>query len=196
MPEALLQAVRRGEAETDRAKHELIVANLRLVVSVAKRYMGRGLDDIVENSAYDFVTEEGSAVPRIRTRVGDVSAIEVSAEILKTLKHRAEEALGGDLGVDPAVVKAVAIRVLVVLVDQVAGVGLVFELHARAHRDVVIHLGLSYQTDPRGGIIIVDKVVVRTVPVIRRQEGPVDLSVDLHLDLLPALGTDDVGGYG
>jgi len=39
----LLTDVRRGEAETDRAKQELIVANLRLVVSIAKKYTNRGL---------------------------------------------------------------------------------------------------------------------------------------------------------
>ena len=39
----LLIEVRRGEAETDRAKQELIVANLRLVVSIAKKYTNRGL---------------------------------------------------------------------------------------------------------------------------------------------------------
>ena len=40
---ALLLEVRRGESLTDGAKQQLIVANLRLVVSIAKKYTNRGL---------------------------------------------------------------------------------------------------------------------------------------------------------
>ncbi|MCW8929021.1 MAG: Fe-S protein assembly chaperone HscA [Gammaproteobacteria bacterium] len=66
-------------------------------IASVKRYMGRGLDDIKKHSIYDFVIEEDSVVPRIRTVAGNVSAVEVSSEILKALKQRSEEALGGDL---------------------------------------------------------------------------------------------------
>jgi RNA polymerase primary sigma factor len=40
---SMMKKIRAGEAEVDRAKTELIVANLRLVVSIAKKYTNRGL---------------------------------------------------------------------------------------------------------------------------------------------------------
>src|SRR5258706_15653328 len=38
-----MRQIREGEDEADQAKQELIVANLRLVVSIAKKYTNRGL---------------------------------------------------------------------------------------------------------------------------------------------------------
>lgn len=71
---------------------------LNTIVSV-KRFMGRGVDDVaVEDAHHSYVfADTESAVPRIKTRAGDVSAVEVSAEILKTLKKRAIETLGDEL---------------------------------------------------------------------------------------------------
>lgn len=68
-------------------------------ISSVKRYMGRGLNDIKEiggRRPYEFV-DNNSAVPRIHTAAGDVSPVEVSSEILKSLKERAEASLGGSL---------------------------------------------------------------------------------------------------
>ncbi len=66
------------------------------IVSV-KRFMGRGLADIEAHAKkqYDFVDAEGMV--RIRTVAGVKSPVEVSSEILKTLRLRAEASLGGDL---------------------------------------------------------------------------------------------------
>lgn len=68
-------------------------------ISSVKRFMGRGIDDIQISSGevqYQFENAD-SSVPRIKTDAGAVSAVEVSAEILKQLKARAEGALGGEL---------------------------------------------------------------------------------------------------
>ncbi len=66
------------------------------IVSV-KRFMGRGKADIanIEAMPYDFV--EAPGMVRVRTDAGEKSPVEVSAEILKTLRARAEASLGGDL---------------------------------------------------------------------------------------------------
>jgi molecular chaperone HscA len=64
-----------------------------------KRLMGRGAADLktlAGHVPYDFAPGE-SGVPRIRTAAGEVTPVEVSAEILGTLKRRAEAALGGEL---------------------------------------------------------------------------------------------------
>ena len=72
---------------------------LNTIASV-KRLIGRGVEDVRSIGSelpYIFVAEEGSRVPRIQTRAGDVTAIEVSAEILRVLAERARATLGGDL---------------------------------------------------------------------------------------------------
>ncbi|TFW27607.1 Fe-S protein assembly chaperone HscA [Massilia horti] len=71
------------------------------IVSV-KRFMGRGLKDIahVENLPYDFVDggrEGGHGMVQIRTVAGVKSPVEVSAQILATLRQRAEDSLGDEL---------------------------------------------------------------------------------------------------
>jgi len=66
------------------------------IVSV-KRFMGRGLRDVVhaENLPYDFADVPGMV--RLRTAAGVKSPVEVSADILRVLRHRAELSLGGEL---------------------------------------------------------------------------------------------------
>jgi molecular chaperone HscA len=66
------------------------------VVSV-KRFMGRGLKDIAhaENLPYDFVDAPGMV--QLKTVAGVKSPVEISAQILATLRQRAEDSLGDEL---------------------------------------------------------------------------------------------------
>ncbi|MFC5548665.1 Fe-S protein assembly chaperone HscA [Massilia aerilata] len=66
------------------------------IVSV-KRFMGRGLKDIAhaENMPYDFVDAPGMV--QVKTVAGVKSPVEVSAQILATLRQTAEDALGDEL---------------------------------------------------------------------------------------------------
>jgi molecular chaperone HscA len=66
------------------------------IVSV-KRYMGRGIKDVahIESTPYDFVDAPGML--QIRTAAGVKSPVEVSSEILKVLRERAELSLQGNI---------------------------------------------------------------------------------------------------
>ncbi|MCF8197808.1 MAG: Fe-S protein assembly chaperone HscA [Sulfuritalea sp.] len=66
------------------------------IVSV-KRFMGRGRRDIahIEALPYDFIDADGMV--KLRTAAGIKSPVEISAEILKTIRNRAEASLGGEL---------------------------------------------------------------------------------------------------
>jgi molecular chaperone HscA len=72
---------------------------LNTITSV-KRFMGRAISDLRDESTrYNFTTPsgDGKGALKIVTRHGAMSPIEVSAEILRTLKERAEQSLGGPL---------------------------------------------------------------------------------------------------
>ncbi|MFP6798794.1 MAG: Fe-S protein assembly chaperone HscA [Pseudomonas sp.] len=82
----------------DVAKAAASTDPLNTVLSV-KRLMGRGLADVKqlgEQLPYRFVGGE-SHMPFIETVQGPKSPVEVSADILKVLRQRAEAALGGEL---------------------------------------------------------------------------------------------------
>ncbi|MFN2308442.1 MAG: Fe-S protein assembly chaperone HscA [Gammaproteobacteria bacterium] len=120
---SLVASVRSGQADTlpDRDGRHLLPSVVRYlpdgarVVGVAakaaaaedplntiasvKRLMGRGVEDVKALGSqlpYAFVPG-GTGMPRLRTAGGDVSPVEVSAEILKVLRARAEQSLGGEL---------------------------------------------------------------------------------------------------
>ncbi|MCW8922777.1 MAG: Fe-S protein assembly chaperone HscA [Gammaproteobacteria bacterium] len=88
------QGIEVGQAAIEHA----VIDPSNTIVSI-KRLMGRAATDLKslrQSSPYEFSISE-SVVPKIKTRAGDVSAVEVSSEILKSLKTRAIETLGDEL---------------------------------------------------------------------------------------------------
>ncbi len=83
------------------AARALAVQDPMNTLASIKRLMGRGIADVQTLAGqlpYQFApAPEDSGVPRIHTAGGDVTAVEVSAEILRVLRQRAEDTLGGDL---------------------------------------------------------------------------------------------------
>ena len=65
-------------------------------ISSAKRLIGRKLEDI-DAASLPYRFDESERIIGLATRQGVKNPIDVSAEILKTLKTRAEESLGGAL---------------------------------------------------------------------------------------------------
>lgn len=71
---------------------------MNTIMSV-KRMMGRSYSEInqaASNAGYKIIDAD-SSVPRIETLAGPKSAIEISSDILKELRDRAEKTLGGEL---------------------------------------------------------------------------------------------------
>ena len=98
---ALLPSVVRyradGAVETGYAAQAMQSADPHNTVVSVKRFMGRGVRDIsnAANLPYQFVDAPGML--QLKTVAGVKSPVEVSAEILKTLRARAEKSLGGEL---------------------------------------------------------------------------------------------------
>jgi molecular chaperone HscA len=91
--------VRYAESGVDvgyRAQAEQAIDPQNTIVSI-KRLMGRGLADLTDarRFPYRFVDEPGMV--RLATRAGVKTPVEISAEILRTLRVRAEASLGGPL---------------------------------------------------------------------------------------------------
>jgi len=66
------------------------------IISV-KRFMGRGIKDIPDAATMPYKFVDAPGMVQLKTVAGVKSPVEVSAEILKTMKIRAEAALGGEL---------------------------------------------------------------------------------------------------
>ncbi|MGC3962838.1 MAG: Fe-S protein assembly chaperone HscA [Rhodocyclaceae bacterium] len=72
------------------------IAPARTIASV-KRLMGRRLADLPADTLAANTLEDGGGMVRVVTPVGPKSPVEVSAEILRVLRDRAEAQLSGDL---------------------------------------------------------------------------------------------------
>jgi len=78
-------------------------ADARNTIASVKRFMGRGLGDVAQAGAlpYDFVSDAAGGgaqgMVSLATVAGNKSPVEVSAEILATLRFRAEDTFDADL---------------------------------------------------------------------------------------------------
>ena len=86
-----------GGRQIGHEAHAAQAADPENTIASAKRFMGRGLADIAgrEKLPYRFVDKPGMLA--IATRAGEKSPVEISAEILATLRYRAEDTFNDDL---------------------------------------------------------------------------------------------------
>jgi molecular chaperone HscA len=66
------------------------------IVSI-KRLMGRGLDDLADARRFPYRFQDAPGMVRIATRAGVKTPVEISAELLRALRERAEASLGGPI---------------------------------------------------------------------------------------------------
>ena len=85
-----------GQIITGRAALQSQTADPANTVSSAKRLIGRKLEDI-DTSHLPYRFGQSDQLIDLHTRQGSKTPIDVSADILRTLKARAEQSLGGEL---------------------------------------------------------------------------------------------------
>ncbi len=91
-----------GEAVVGEAAQALQSADPANTIVSVKRFMGRGLSDVGDISQLPYRFAEAPSagshgMVQLRTMAGIKSPVEISAEILKVLRIRAEASLGGEL---------------------------------------------------------------------------------------------------
>jgi molecular chaperone HscA len=86
-----------GKVEVGYAAQSKQAADPKNTIASVKRFMGRGVKDVahLESAPYDFVDAPGML--QLRTAAGVKSPVEVSSEILRVLRERAELSLQGNI---------------------------------------------------------------------------------------------------
>ena len=69
----------------------------RNTISSVKRLMGRGIDDIASRSQLPYELNDKPGMVTLQTVAGEKSPVEISAEILATLRFRAEDTFDDDI---------------------------------------------------------------------------------------------------
>ena len=93
---------REGARHIGWAAKEGAVLDAANTITSAKRLMGRHLNDIEHSSKLPYTLQQGDGMVTVQTAQGEKTPVEVSAEILATLRQRAEDTLGG--AIDGAVI--------------------------------------------------------------------------------------------
>ena len=86
-----------GRAEVGlRAREEQALDPANTLVSV-KRYMGRSPSDLPPTALAHYRINHDARMVRFQTAAGEMTPVQVSADILRVLRWRAEDTLGGEL---------------------------------------------------------------------------------------------------
>ena len=96
----LPSVVRYVDAEKRQIGFEALAAQVddpRNTISSVKRLMGRGIDDIANRSQLPYELIDKPGMVTLQTVAGEKSPVEISAEILATLRFRAEDTFNDDI---------------------------------------------------------------------------------------------------
>ena len=96
----LPSVVRYLDADRRQIGYEALEAQVedpRNTISSVKRLMGRGIHDIGNRAQLPYQLNDKPGMVMLQTVAGEKSPVEISAEILATLRHRAEDTFGDDI---------------------------------------------------------------------------------------------------
>jgi molecular chaperone HscA len=96
----LPSVVRYLDAERRQIGYEALAAQVedpRNTISSVKRLMGRGIEDIGNRAQLPYLLNDKPGMVTLQTVAGEKSPVEISAEILATLRHRAEDTFSDDI---------------------------------------------------------------------------------------------------